>query len=136
MPVSHTFFLPIKPNATQRSRATCRGRFAQVYTDPKYKIWRDEAGSLLEQIASFEDFREVQDRPVRIITDIIVARPKTTKLAYPRGDIDNYEKGLWDAITHTGKWWLDDNQIIDNQTTKRWAKDGELEGYQITIEFL
>lgn len=51
-------------------------------------------------------------------------------------DNDNVEKGLWDAITKTGKWWNDDNQIVENHTTKRWAAEGEAEGYDVTITFL
>ena len=136
MVVEHTFFLPLKPNASQRSRATCRGRFASVYLDPKYRVWRGEAEELLNEIASTEDFRAVAERPVRIDTEVVVERPKATKLDAPRGDLDNYEKGLWDAITTTGKWWKDDTQIVDNHTIKRWAKPGEDEGYYVRIEFL
>lgn len=136
MNVEHTFFLPLKPNASQRSRATCRGRFASVYLDPKYRVWRAEAEALLVDIAATEDFRDVAEQPVRITAEVVVARPKTTKLDYPRGDLDNYEKGLWDAITATGKWWKDDTQIVDNRTTKRWSRPGEDEGYHVRIEFL
>lgn len=136
MSVSHSFFLPITPKATQRSRCTCRGRFAQVYTDPKYKEWREEAIPLLREVASTEDFRAVRDRPVRINTEVVARRPKTTKLAAPPGDLDNFEKGLWDAITATGEWWADDKQIIESQTSKRWTREGEEPGYYIRIEFL
>lgn len=136
MRVEFNFFLPITPSATQRSRCTCRGRFAQVYTDPKYKEWSAKAVPLLREIARTEDFRAVRERPVRIRTEIIIAKPKTTKLAAPRGDIDNYEKGLWDAITASGAYWADDKQIIHNATSKRWARPGEDEGYDITLEFL
>lgn len=136
MIVSHTFFLPITPKATERSRCVCRGRFPQVYTDPKYKEWREEAVPLLREIARLEDFRAVRERPVRIDTEVVVRRPKTTKLDAPRGDLDNYEKGLWDAITASGGWWADDKQIVDNRTTKRWTVGEEAEGYQITVTFL
>lgn len=136
MSVSHSFFLPITPKATQRSRCTCRGRFAQVYTDPKYKEWREEAIPLLREIAGTEDFRAVRDRPVRITTEVVAQRPKTTKLPAPTGDLDNFEKGLWDAITATGLWWADDKQIVESQTSKRWAREGEAAGYYIRIEFL
>lgn len=114
----------------------CRGKFAQVYTDPKYKEWRAEAVTLLKQIGQFEDFRAVADRPVRIVVDVVAGRPKSTKLVAPKWDNDNVEKGLWDAITETGIWWKDDSQIVDNQTTKRWSVGDEPEGYHIRITFL
>lgn len=136
MRVEHSFFLPVTPKATQRSRCVCRGRFPQVYTDPKYREWREEAIPLLREIAAVEDFRAVRERPVQIDTEVIVRRPKTTKLAAPGGDLDNFEKGLWDAITASGEWWADDKQIVESRTTKRWAADGEPEGYAIRITFL
>lgn len=136
MNVTHHFFLPVTPKATQRSRCTCRGRFAQVYTEPKYKEWRAGAVTALLEIAATEDFRPYREQPVRITTEVVVARPKTSKKLAPAGDNDNYEKGLWDAITETGKWWADDKQIVDNRTIKRWTRDGETEGYYVTIEFL
>lgn len=136
MQVEHHFFLPVTPNAAQRTRATCRGRFAQVYKDPKYKEWLAEAVAALREIASTEDFRAVRDRPVRIEAEVALKRPKTTKLVAPRQDNDNFEKGLWDAITSSGSWWDDDRQIVENRTTKRWACEGEDEGYYVTITFL
>lgn len=136
MEVQHHFFLPITPNAAQRSRATCRGRFATVYTDPKYKEWLATAIPLLRDIASTEDFRSVRENPVRIEVEAAVARPKSTKLVAPGPDNDNYEKGLWDAITHSKGWWEDDRQIVENTTVKRWTREGEDEGYYVTITFL
>lgn len=136
MIVEHSFFLPVTPNAAQRTRTACRGKFAQVYLDPKYREWRAQAMTALLDIASTEDFRDVAHRPVSIVTEVVVKRPKTTKLDMPRGDNDNYEKGLWDAITETGKWWNDDSQIVHNDTTKRWTDGDEPEGYNVRITFL
>lgn len=136
MQVEHSFFLPLKPNASQRARCACRGGFSSTYTDPKYREWLDQAVPLLKDIAQFEDFRAVADRPVRIDLEVIVARPKTTKLSAPRGDLDNYEKGVWDAITKTERWWKDDVQVVENHTTKRWSREGEPEGYHVRITFL
>lgn len=136
MSVVHSFFLPIKPNAAQRTRATCRGRFAQVYDDPKYRAWKDQALILLSGISATEDFRSLRDRPIAIHTTIIVKPPKTTKLSNPRGDVDNYLKSLFDAITQSGGWWSDDVQIVECHALKRWAKPNEDEGYDVQIRFL
>lgn len=67
---------------------------------------------------------------------VVVKKPKTTKRDRPRGDLDNYEKGVWDAITSAGHWWADDDQIVENVTRKRWAEPDEPEGYHIRITFL
>lgn len=131
-----TFFLPLKPNATQRSRCACRGRYPSVYTAPKYKEWRAEALPILKRLAKERDHSEVRDFPVHITVEVISPRPKTTKLVAPQGDNDNYEKGIWDLITKSKGWWKDDRQITENRTIKRWAEDGEEAGYQVTIEFV
>lgn len=136
MQVEHNFFLPVTPNAAQRTRTACRGKFAQVYLDPKYREWRATAEAALTAIAGPEDFRPYAERPIKIATEILVARPKTSKLLYPRGDLDNLEKSLWDAITATGKWWKDDVQIIESFATKRWATPDEQPGYNVSITFL
>jgi Holliday junction resolvase RusA-like endonuclease len=136
MNVEHTFFLAMKPSATARSRCACRGKYPTVYTEPKYAQWKAEAIEKLLEIARTEDFRDVAGRPVRVDLEVVASKPKTSKLEYPRGDRDNYEKGVFDAITQCGKWWKDDNQIIRGHFEKRWANPGEDEGYWLTIEFL
>lgn len=131
----HTFWLAVPPRAAARTRATCRGKFAQVYTDPGYREWLDKAIPLLaaEDPAFPEETRKL---PARITMDVLVRRPKSTKRQQPGGDNDNYEKGVWDAMTKVGHWWNDDTQIVDNRTVKRWAGDNQPEGYQVTVEFL
>lgn len=134
--VSHTFFVPLSPMPAPRHRCLCRGKFPTATMDPKYRAWRAELLPLLKEAARYEDFREVREAPVRIILEVIRTKPRTSKLAAPLGDNDQYEKGIWDGITETGKWWADDKQIVENLTTKRWAKEGEPEGYLVRIEFL
>lgn len=59
---------------------------------------------------------------LEVWTTLHVLRPRTTKKLWPRGDTDNYEKGVWDAITN---WqiWGDDDQIVINHTRKVFAVD-------------
>lgn len=133
--IEHRFWLAVPPRAAARTRATCRGRFAQVYTDPGYRAWLDEALPLLREVApEYPD--EVRKLPVRITIDVLVRKPKTTKRQQPAGDNDNYEKGVWDAMTKVGAWWVDDTQIVENRTVKRWAGDDQPDGYQVTVQFL
>lgn len=133
--VEHKFTLAVTPKATARTRATCRGKFAQVYTDPGYREWLDQAMPLLTELAP-ELTSEIKERDISISIEVAVPKPKTTKLRRPRGDNDNYEKGVWDAMTKVGAWWNDDVQIVDNHTWKRWAHAGEPAGYHVTVRFL
>lgn len=134
----HRFFLAVKPKAAARTNVTCRGSgkraFPTVYTAPGYREWLDEAIPLLTAVAP-ELPQETRERDVRIDIEVVVQKPKSTKRRRPGGDSDNYEKGVWDAMTKVGRWWVDDEQIVENHTIKRWAEPGEPEGYHVTVTF-
>jgi Holliday junction resolvase RusA-like endonuclease len=131
----HSFFLAVTPKAAARTNCTCRGRFPTVYTAPGYRAWLDEAIPLLK--AEAPDLPEdVRKRDVHIEVEVVVAKPKTTKRLRPGGDSDNYEKGVWDAMTKVGAWWVDDEQIVHNVTWKRWAHPGERDGYRVRVKFI
>jgi len=132
---THDFFLPVAPRAAERTRATCRGKFAQVYTSPGYREWLDKAVPLLKAADPMLP-PNVRKLPVRIEIEVRIKRPKSTKRQQPAGDNDNYEKGVWDAMTKAGGWWVDDTQIVENRTVKRWTNGDEPEGYQVHVEFL
>lgn len=133
---AHTFTLAVAPKAAARSRCGCRGgKFPYAYTSPGYRSWLEEALPQLTKLApDLSD--EVRERDVVISVEVAVKKPKTTKRVRPAGDNDNYEKGLWDAMTKVGAWWKDDIQIVSNTTTKRWAYPGETPGYRVTVRFL
>jgi Holliday junction resolvase RusA-like endonuclease len=141
--MQHRFWLDVTPRAAARTRATCRGKFAQVYTDPGYRKWLEgdeETGApgalarLRERVPALPE--DVRKRPIRVTIEVLVRKPKSTKRQQPGGDNDNYEKGIWDAMTKVGGWWIDDTQIVENRTIKRWAEENQPDGYQITVEFL
>jgi Holliday junction resolvase RusA-like endonuclease len=69
---------------------------------------------------------------VMVSVESIVARPKATKLAVPKGDVDNFAKVPLDAATKA-KVWGDDYQVVALVSTKRWAKPGEAPGTNLTI---
>lgn len=141
--VEHQFWLAAPPRAAARARATCRGKFATVYTDPGYREWLDgnEEKAQLGAIALLKAHKpslpaNLREADIEIEIEVVVAKPKTTKRRRPGGDNDNYEKGVWDAMTKVGHWWQDDSQIVSNLTRKRWAYPGETEGYRVTVRFL
>tara|TARA_B100000745_G_scaffold122814_2_gene79690 strand:+ start:2293 stop:2577 length:285 start_codon:yes stop_codon:yes gene_type:complete len=58
-----------------------------------------------------------------------VEKPRTTKLELPRGDIDNYSKLLFDALT--GRIWKDDVQIEVMSARKTF---GDIGMYDVWIK--
>lgn len=73
------------------------------------------------------------DGPLVVGVEIVKARPKTTKLHAPLGDVDNHAKGPLDAATKTGRFWRDDVQIEHLFATKRWAEPGEEPGVRLLV---
>lgn len=67
-------------------------------------------------------------RPVFVAAYFDVLKPKTTKLLTPRGDIDNYEKALYDALTKCGVW-TDDTLVASHHNGKRFASRGLIHIY-------
>lgn len=64
--------------------------------------------------------------PLDVTVEFYRRRPKTTRREWPVGDIDNYEKAIYDACNEL--LWEDDDQIVDNANRKRFAPPGE-DGY-------
>lgn len=64
-----------------------------------------------------------RDGPCRVEVEIVAPRPKSTKLPFPKPDIDNYLKAVLDAAT--GSIWTDDWGVRESFTTKRWTEKGE-----------
>lgn len=64
--------------------------------------------------------------PLDVKIECIVCRPKSTKLSFPKPDVDNLAKAVMDGLNN--HLWKDDSQVIDLRVTKRWAKEGQI-GY-------
>lgn len=135
--MNHEFFLSVPTKATARSRCGVRAkRWPYAYTAPSYRKWLEEALPALRKLAPDPPLpEEVLEKDVAITVEVRVKRPKTTKRIRPGGDNDNYEKGLWDAMTKVGGWWRDDEQIVENTTIKRWAEAGETPGYKVWVSY-
>ncbi|CAB4140187.1 Rus Holliday junction resolvase [uncultured Caudovirales phage] len=91
------------------------GRFGAYYPS-KYTKWRKAFHLELARVAG-----EVKPTSRAIWVDVccVVQRPKTTKLAYPKPDLDNYLKAVLDACN--GKLWEDDSQIVLMYGCKLWT---------------
>jgi|688.fasta_scaffold27779_17 Holliday junction resolvase RusA-like endonuclease len=117
-----SYKFPINPVAASRPRVS---KFGAYFTGP-YKKFRSAAAIIINRILG----RNFTPMSGKLAVDIkcFVTRPKTTKLEYPRADVDNYSKAILDSLN--GKLWDDDSQIIALFISKQWADCGE-EGYFI-----
>jgi Holliday junction resolvase RusA-like endonuclease len=71
------------------------------------------------------------DGPCVVLMEQVVEKPRTSKLDYPRGDVDNYAKGPLDIITKSERIWKDDTDVIGLIVFKRFASAGEKPGTHI-----
>lgn len=55
---------------------------------------------------------------------VLLNKPKTSEKDWPRGDVDNYAKGILDACN--GVLWADDDSIVHLITTKLWTTGNPL----------
>ena len=106
-----------------------RRPIASFYSPKEYQEWQKEAARALKLVPPF---------PItgacRITILCCATRPKTTKLSAPKPDVDNYAKGVLDAITKDGRFWSDDSQVTWLTAGKEWV-DGPAQIY-VTIETL
>jgi Holliday junction resolvase RusA-like endonuclease len=63
--------------------------------------------------------------PVCVDIDVTLTKPKTTKLHAPKPDVDNYAKGILDALTQIGAW-DDDTLVVELRVTKQWGAFDEI----------
>jgi Holliday junction resolvase RusA-like endonuclease len=108
-PKEVTHFLALEPVPTARPRV---GRWGTYYP-PTTKAWKEKADELLPSIPF------VFDGLVKVVLVFNCTKPRTGKLRTPRGDVDNYAKGMLDAITKKG-WWTDDTLVQELQVAKHY----------------
>lgn len=120
-----TVRIPLQPVPASRPRVSRWG----TYYGKTYKTWMEQAERLVSEA------KRPFGGALHVETEIVCARPKTSARLWPRGDNDNYEKAAFDLLTRKG-YWYDDDQIVTNKTTKRFALTGEAPHTLITIQHL
>lgn len=121
------FDLLIAPMPTPRPRFVARGKFVSTYYPKPYVAYTD---ALRDMLSEQMEGNAAVEGPVSVAINITVERPKTTKLTAPKPDVDNYAKGVLDAMTKAGIW-NDDTQVVDLTVSKRW---GDVDLIEIGVE--
>ena len=96
------------------------------------KKYQDHKAELVEQIKQVD----VQPRegPLSVTLTILVTKPKTSKLSFPKPDVDNYAKTVMDAITEAGNIWADDTQVVHLDVTKLFEAPDSGSGTAVSIK--
>ena len=117
-----------------RPRVRVNGRFANLYMPSEYVDWKDDVAGTIR--ATHDPVPpEWFEAPVSVAAEFICPPPKTTKLPFPKPDLDNYLKSLLDAATESATLWKDDSQVHSTKTSKRWAAEGERTGIKLKITY-
>ena len=115
---SMSLVVPLNPVPASRPRVSKWG----TYYLKTYTKWMKQAKLHLPDGV---DDPHYDKHPVAVLTEFVVKRPQRTKREWPIGDIDNYEKAAWDAITKCRAVWDDDDQILFSVSSKRYTHDNE-----------
>jgi Holliday junction resolvase RusA-like endonuclease len=108
---------PLEPVPASRPRVSRWGTFYLK----TYSEWMAKAKKLIG--SGTLTFHE--KTPLFVIVESVSTKARTSKLAYPRYDVDNTAKAVLDVVTKVSGWWYDDDQIVLLTSSKRFAAKGE-----------
>ncbi len=117
--------LDIDPMPAPRPRARAfmvKGKpIVSMYHPKEYTDWQKAtAAAITDELEGVEGLPLAGPLTVGII--VSKARPKTSKLSAPKPDLDNFAKGILDAMTKAGVW-SDDSQVEFLVVKKQWADE-------------
>lgn len=118
------FHLAVEPAPASRPRVT---RWNGVYYGKPYEKFRATAQPLADAYDGIPT-----DRPVVVLIECVMTKPKTGKLSLPKPDVDNLAKGPLDVMTKAKKFWQDDCQVVGLSVWKRYAAPAEEPGVYIS----
>jgi len=121
--------VPVKPQPASRPRIS---KFGSYYTQG-YKDFRSETYRFLKKI---RDDYPAEEGVFSVSVEFICKKPKKPTNPYPRGDVDNYLKGIIDSLVYAGMFFNDDIQITHMEGTKRYQEENEEVGMNITVRKL
>ena len=92
-----------------------------AYYPARYETFRQECKHWLQKHLK----GPILKGELEVISTFVCKRPKNPTNQYPRGDIDNFEKALYDAINASEMVWVDDTQISRVKADKRYTAGRE-----------
>ena len=110
MILTHTF--DVVPVPASRPRVSKWG----TYYGKTYKAFRK---AMAEALADW-NAKPLQG-PLRVVIKFSCKKPKKLTKSWPRGDVDNYVKALFDSFN--GVVWVDDDQVLQVQAEKIYVHD-------------
>lgn len=119
--------LPVAPVPKARPKVSKWGTYYPTTT----KNWMYDAAASMASITAGEPTRG----GLYILVTCVCTRPKNPANPYPRGDVDNYVKGIMDAITKEQIIWADDKQVVDCHIHKRYADEDETPHTYVEVAF-
>lgn len=115
-----SFHLATEPVPASRPNVTRWG----VYYGKNYNKFRTAAVPL----ANGYEGPALPEGPLVVMLEHVVTKPRTSRKLWPRGDVDNFDKGPLDAFTKSEKFWTDDDQVVGLIAFKRFAEVDETPG--------
>jgi len=125
MPSIYELQLPVTPKPTPRARLSKHGH---AYSPADYRVYLNE----LRDAVAERWGHGLLDQPIAVTVLVVMPRPKSTKLAMPKPDWDNYGKGVCDAMH--GVVYADDTIIRRGSCEKAWGLPGEPGRIHVIIE--
>lgn len=121
------FWLAVPPVPASRPRVSRWG----TYYAKGYEAFRKASKAYVQKHCPAMP----TDKPLVVLLELIIPRPKTSERDYPRGDVDNYSKGPLDTITpktdELVRIWHDDDQIVFLVAAKRFAESDDEVGVMV-----
>lgn len=114
------------PASRPKFTSNANGKGGRAYVAGRYAGFKATMEKILQDYAL-----PPMEGPLGVETLLYCKRARTTKRLWPQGDNDNYEKAAWDALN--GTVWVDDDQIVYNQTRKIYSEYPRIE-YRIWQE--
>ncbi|MAD98990.1 MAG: hypothetical protein Unbinned200contig1002_44 [Prokaryotic dsDNA virus sp.] len=122
--------LDVRPVPASRPRVSRYG----TYYGKNYTEFRKSLYAVLKKIK--DKFPPSATGEFLVELEFICKKPKKPSNPYPRGDIDNYVKGVLDGFTYAGMFWEDDIQVVELCASKRYQEEGEDYGIKARVKQL